>query len=72
MKLNKQHNKIIDETISQIKDKKTINFHYVNGKEIVVKGEERAFVSDNTFDLFRIKNVELKGNRFFVTFELKL
>jgi hypothetical protein len=72
MKLNKQHNRIIDETISEIKDKNTINFHTVNGKEIVVKGKDRTFISDNTFTFFEIKNVELKGNTVFVTFGLLL
>lgn len=64
-----QHN-IIDETIQEIKEKRTIEFHNVKGNKLTVKSKDRCFVSDHTFDLFEINCIEHKNNEVFITFKL--
>lgn len=68
--MNKNQHMIIDETIRKIKEKQTLKFVYVEGKDICVKSKDRCFVTNDTFDFFEIETIEHKENEVFLVFRL--
>lgn len=70
--MNKNAHQIIDKTIREIKEKKTIDFHNVKGDMITVKSSNVCFVSDNSFDFFELHCIEVKESESFITFKLTI